>query len=213
MLGPIVQKDRQSTRMPDRDTHGTATALVLNVTRHTRARAGGFTLVELMTVVTIVGVLAIIAVVSYRRVTASARMNEATGMIHSIRASQERYHAETQTYADVSNDLTTTYPAAVPGAFRTGWGGACTNCKAGMSWSTLSIRADGAVLFGYSTIAGQAGSTPPSFTVYGATISFAASATDWYLVGARGDHDGNGVICKLYGTSYDNQLFVEFEGE
>jgi prepilin-type N-terminal cleavage/methylation domain-containing protein len=204
---------RAGTQPSFRESVGRTAAKEAQLDQMTDRTARGFTLIELMTVVTIVGVLALIAVVSYRRVTASARMNEATGMIHSIRAAQERYHAETQTYADVSTNLASTYPAAAPSNFRTGWGGACTNCKTGMNWTMLSIRADGAVLFGYSTIAGQAGSTPPSFTVYGATISFGASASDWYLVGATGDWDANGIACKLYGTSYDNQLFVEYEGE
>lgn len=214
MVALLVEKGRQSMGMHDRDANGTATALVGNVTRQpARERSRGFTLVELMTVVTIVGILSLIAVVAYRRVTASARMSEATGMIHNTRAAQERYHAETQTYADISADLASTYPATAPGAFRTGWGAACSNCKAGMDWSVLSVRPDGPVLFGYSTISGQAGSTPPSFTVTGSTITFPASATDWYLVGARGDYDGNGVACQLYGTSYGSQLFIDREGE
>lgn len=212
MVALFIKNVRQSGFMHDCDDDGTTGALRDSVKRQT-TKARGLTLVEMMVVVTIVGILSVIAVVSYRRVTASARMSEATGMIFNIRAAQERYHAETQSYADISADLASTYPAPAPGGFRTGWGAACSNCKAGMDWSILSVHPDGPVLFGYTTIAGQAGSTPPSFTVSGNTISFAASATDWYLVGARGDYDANGVFCQLYGTSYGSQLFIDKEGE
>ncbi len=173
----------------------------------------GFTLVEMMAVVLIMGILAVLAVVGYSHVTSSARMSEATGMIMNIRAAQERYHAETQQYADISNDLLSTYPTSAPGAFKVQWGASCTNCKSGMNWSILSIQPDGPLAFGYATVGGEAGSTPPSITANGTTFTFPASATDWFLVSARGDTNGNGVECRLYGSSYTHDLIIEKEGE
>src|ERR1700722_10652837 len=90
----------------------------------TTRRSPGFTLIELMIVVVIVGILATLAVVGYRKLVQSSHVSEATGMVQSIRVAQESYHSETQQYANVSNDLQSYYPLAVPanGIF-TAWGG------------------------------------------------------------------------------------------
>src|SRR4051794_7699889 len=69
--------------------------------RKTRLGAAGFTLVELMIVVTIVGVLSVIAVVGYRKLTLSAKLTEANGVISAIRVAQEDYKIERGLYADI----------------------------------------------------------------------------------------------------------------
>ena len=175
----------------------------------------GFSLVELMVVVAIVAVLALIATVTYRRLIASSRTAEALQMVHAIRAAQEAYHAETLRYANVSPDLTTTYPAAAPGAFVTAWGAPCTSCNANVSWATLSVHVDGPVAYGYATTAGVAGTAPnpASVTVNGQAVAFPTpSPTDWFVIGATGDTNGDGIPCNVYGMSWTNDVFVSGEG-
>ncbi len=187
---------------------------------HARRGPPGFTLVELAIVVVIVGILATLAVVGYRRLVTSSHMSEATHMINAIRTAQEAYHAETQTYwTDPGNCIGPPgsgclYPPQndPPGAIKTGWGGPP------VAWQTLPVHADGAVMYGYGTISGTAGSNPPATTpgVNGqpTNLSFpATSPTDWYVVSAYGDPDGNGVFSAAFGTSWTNDVFTYFEGE
>ncbi len=185
--------------------------------RHTR----GFTLVELMIVVVIVGVLATLAVVGYRKLVQSSHVSEATGMVQNIRVAQEAYHSETQQYANVSSDTTSSwYPAASVYQRVTAWGAPCTKCTA-VDWSMLPLHVDGPVLFGYETTAGSANTqmNPASVTINGSNvISFSAagtaSATDWYFIAAEADLDGDtSTHTDVYGTSQTNQLFVSNEGQ
>ena len=128
--------------------------------RRARLSAGGFTLIEAVTVVLIIGILATVAVVGYRRFLSSARMSEATNLIGDIRRSQEEHKAEAGTYANISSSPTSYYPAATPGAFYSEWGGPCSNCSFGASsWELLHIRPSGPVIFGYSTTAAWLAST------------------------------------------------------
>ncbi len=177
---------------------------------------------ELAVVVVIVGILAMLAVASYRKLITSSHTAEATHMVQAIRVAQEAYHAETQTYANVSTDINSTYPAPgsggqpVPGRFKTGWGAACTNCMSGIQWTDLPVHVDGPVMFGYATVSGPAGATPvpPSVVVNGATVTFPSkSPTDYFVIRAKGDTDGNGAFCNVYGTSWTNDLFVDQDGE
>ncbi len=64
----------------------------------------GFTIIELMIVVTIIAVLATIAGTSYRRYMDSGRTAEAMSMLGEIRAKEEAYRAEFNTYANWSGD-------------------------------------------------------------------------------------------------------------
>jgi len=176
----------------------------------------GFTLVELAVVVVIVGILAMIAVVAYRKLISSSRTAEATHMVNAIKVAQEAYHAETQQYANVSTGLDNTYPAATPGRFKTAWGGACNNCNNPPTWADLPVHVDGPVEFGYATVAGAAGNapTPLSVSVNGQTVNFPSkSPTDFFIIEAKGDTDGNGTFCRVYGTSWTTDLFIDQDGE
>ena len=176
----------------------------------------GFTLVELAVVVVIVGILAMLAVAGYRKLISSSHTAEATHMVQAIRVAQEAYHAETQTYANVSTDINSMYPATSPGRFKTGWGANCTNCVSGIQWTDLPVHVDGPVMFGYATVSGPAGATPvpASVVINGTTVTFPSkSPTDYFVIRAKGDTDGNGVSCNVYGTSWTNDLFVDQDGE
>jgi type IV pilus assembly protein PilA len=180
-----------------------------------RAKSRGFTLIELMVVVVIVGILATLAVVGYRKLIQASHVSEATGMVQSIRVAQEGYHSETQQYANVSTALNAYYPAAPVYQMVTAWGAPCTNCGA-VSWSALPVHVDGPLMFGYATVAGLAGNAPPSsVTVNGTALVFPASpTTDWYIIAAEGDLDGDPTNnTHVYGTSWTNQIFVDHEGQ
>jgi type IV pilus assembly protein PilA len=183
----------------------------------------GFTLIELMIVIVIVGVLAVLAVVGYRKLILSAHTSEATSMVQSIRTAQEAYHAETQTYVSTSANITSgLYPTNAPSNQKWGWGagiaGVCPPLPANSinCWSALPIHVDSAVMYGYATVGGLAGSVAfptPMPTINGGTITLpAATPMDWYFIGAVGDTDGDGTKTTVVGTSFTNDLFIDNEG-
>ncbi len=71
-------------------------------------------------------------------------------------------------------------------------------------------------MFGYATVAGLAGNAPPALP-NGSTLALpAAPTTDWYIVAADADLDGNATEpnnTHVYGTSLSNQIFVDHEGQ
>lgn len=76
----------------------------------------GFTLVELMVTVAIITILVVVAVVSWRKYVVRVRLTEVTAMFAEIRAKQEAYRAEFQTYYHIStseNELTPALSATV----------------------------------------------------------------------------------------------------
>jgi len=184
--------------------------------RHRPTR--GFTLIELMIVVAIVGILSVLAVVGYRKLVMSSHTSEATHMVGAIRVAEEAYHAETQTYVATSPDgFSLWYPAAAPGAFKTGWGlyaGACApaaptaNC-----FQLLPVHVDGPVMFGYTTAAGSAATAPalnyPAGVAPPPPNAPATVTADWYWITAKGNINGNGVqLAYVIGSSFTNDLWV-----
>jgi type IV pilus assembly protein PilA len=187
-------------------------------------RQRGFTLIEMMVVVVIVGILATLAVVGYRKLVQSSHLSEATNMVQSIRVAQEAYHSETQQYADISNDLSSSWypdPSGNPNGTPDGkhviaWGGACPNCA--QPWSVLPVHVDGPVMFGYATKAGPAGSSPaalpPDISGKFNLASVTPSPTEWYMVTAMCDLDANGSpYTYVVTTSWLNQVFTFNDGQ
>lgn len=183
----------------------------------------GFTLVELMIVVAIIAVLAILAVIGYRKLITSSHTAEATHMIGSIRVAQETFHSETGQYDNISAGLGvgSLYPSQnnPPDDKRiTSWGMICGTCADPQAWNRLPVHPDGPVRFGYATMAGVANTAPAAAVPvqFPGTVQWPAVAnitSDWYIVSAVGDLDGNGTYVVLLGTSWQKDILIANEGE
>ena len=67
-----------------------------------RARASGFTLIEIMIVVAIVGILAAIAYPSYSEYVQRSRIMDATSGLNDVRTRMEQYFQDNRTYANAN---------------------------------------------------------------------------------------------------------------
>ena len=184
--------------------------------RSRRRSRRGFTLVELAVVVTIIGILAVLAVAGFTRMIKASHISEATEMVNAIKLAQEQYHAEAGSYANVSNSLNPgdLYPAATPGRFKTAWGGLCATCADTSAWKRLPVHSDGPLLYGYATVSGAQGAALPAVPVAGMTFPAANTLTsDWFVVVARGDQDGNSVFASVVGVSWQRDLFIDKDSE
>lgn len=155
----------------------------------------------------------------WRRVL-HAHVVEATHTVQSIRVAEETFRAETGSYANISTALAANqqtnhfalYPHAPrqPGTRAVPWGGECPPSACLMSWAFLPVHVDGPVRFGYSAVAGHAGERPTAVvTIDGAPVSWPVPDTDWYIVTAVGDVNGNGVFTTVLVTSFDNTLRID----
>jgi hypothetical protein len=78
----------------------------------------------------------------------------------------------------------------------------------------LPVHVDGPVMFGSATVAGLAGTSPGTVTYGLRSVAYPATTTsDWYVIEAAGDADGNGVFCTVIGSSFTNDLFMDQDGE
>jgi type IV pilus assembly protein PilA len=171
-----------------------------------RARQRAFTLIELAIVVTIVGVLAVIAVVGYRKITLSAKVSEAQNMISAIRIAQEDYKVERGIYADLS--AAPWCPSTGATQNKTDW-----NTAPCAAWRTIPVHVDGPVRFGYRTSAAPA--AVPVIAWMDMTQGVAIAATrPWYVIQAQADLNGDGgLFTELVGTSFQNTIFTNNDGE
>jgi len=155
-------------------------------------------------------------------VSTDRRLAEATHTVNCIRVAQEAFHAETQTYANVSTALaanqSTNHFALYPqgprelGDYVVGWGGPCpvSACNEDWGWAVLPVHVDRRVRFGYTTIAGRAGESPnTTVTIAGKPLAWPTPSQDWYIVTAVGDIDGKGAFTTVIGTSWDNDLMID----
>ncbi|HEY6726224.1 MAG TPA: prepilin-type N-terminal cleavage/methylation domain-containing protein [Polyangiaceae bacterium] len=178
--------------------------------RRTRA----FTLVELLVVVAIVGVLSTIGITLFRQHVSSGRSIEATSMIQSIAAAQERWRAESQRYLDVSASLTAYYPETTPNRTMHAWESITHADKD--NWRRLNVTNPGAVQAVYTTVAGNAG-TDPNQATNGFTAltlpTFGTQNEPWYLIHAKADLDGDSTFSLYLAGSLNGEVYVKNQGE
>jgi len=190
-------------------------------------RESGFTLIEAMIVVVIIGVLSVVAVVAYRRWIQTSYLAEAQDMVSNIRSAEEAFRSENGlAYLPVSSGLGAVggydYPAPTPGAFKTGWGAACTWCVTSNAWQQLAVQPSGPVAYGYSVLTNPTtdyATSPPTYSVPPTLPSYitvahtsmnlsAMGGQPWYVVVADGDYFGTGSFTSVIGLSGNNQLFI-----
>jgi Tfp pilus assembly protein PilE len=180
-----------------------------------------------MATVAIVGILAMVATMSYRSITNSAKMAEATYMLQAIRVAQESYRAETGTYLNLSKGLalngqnaSNCYPPGTPRESKIAWdpaavacGGACNT---GLEWTALNVQADSAVRFCYSTVAGVTGEAAPTtqMTVGGTAVPWGdVNRGPWFVVAAMGDVDRDGEFSTLMTSTWRTDVVIDNDGE
>ncbi|MGH7440212.1 MAG: type IV pilin protein [Polyangiaceae bacterium] len=187
-----------------------------------RVRDRGFSLIEMIAVVLIVGTLAVVAIVAYRKWVSTARLNEATNLVSNMRSAEEAFKSENGGYLQVSKSYagaavaipTGDYPApgGTPGVFKTQWGADCPSsiCFQTNSWRRLAVQPTGAVMYGYAVyVPSSTAEVPSAILVNGQSQSITALAgAPWYVVEADGDPTGSGKFTKIFGTSGNNELFI-----
>lgn len=185
--------------------------------RQRNAARRAFTLVELLVVVGMVGILAALAMVGYRRYMNAAGIAEPKAVIQGIRGAQESYKAEMLEYLDVSaGALDAWFPAGTLNDQKRPW-----DVTGHPRWRLLNVTTDGAVRFGYASVAGTTANfpaTPSAFTWDGlpgsplADPQFAPNGP-WYIIQAAGDRDADGTLALLLTTSTMSGIYWENDTE
>jgi len=167
-----------------------------------RASEGGFTLMELMTVVVIVGVLSAIAIPSFRNYIYKARASEAPEFLGVIRLREEAYRSEFGVYCPTIDPNGNAVTALnTPGNLVPNPTVTPRDPKPftpTQPWLQLGARPGEAVRFGYGVVAG-----PPS-TAVAQNIGFTAADADfWFVARAVGDLDADNTFCtfEIYSAS------------
>ncbi len=155
------------------------------------------------------------------RVDPDLCLGEPLEMVREIQAAQEAYRAELGAYANISTSLGANqdinhgalYPSSPhePGFHRRGWGVSCARaaCNTGAGWSSLPVRVDGPVAFGYSTIAGRAGERPTAKIIMrGEPVQWQVPKSDWYIVTAVG-RTSSGEFVTVVGSSFTRRLLID----
>lgn len=174
-----------------------------------RRKSAGFTLVELMTVVAIVGVLATIGIMLVRQHFRESKSLEAMTIIQSIRAAQEARRAETGSYLNVSvsGDW---YPAMPDGKQRRSF---VTTHDDAARWAALGVSRTDGTMFGFRTYAGVPGPVAGFVLATTDPVAFPDATDNWYVIEATGDVDADGIRSQFVASSFNDEVYVERDGE
>jgi prepilin-type N-terminal cleavage/methylation domain-containing protein len=166
----------------------------------------GFTIIELMIVVAIIAVLAIVVVPLFTSEGKKVKSKtEVSAMIAELVSKQERYKNENNTYLAVAE-------CPVPANQYAKSVAACQTV--GAPWLTLGVvPPEQSLRCSYEVYEGDSGTAPTAPA--GATVTIPATyvATSWYMIHARCDIDGDGIVAHYVTSSFDATMQITREGE
>ncbi len=172
-----------------------------------------------MVVVTLVAVLATVALAFFRSHATAARAVEATAMIETLRAAEERYRALNGVYfnASVSGNWYPRDPtaAAIRGSDQQAFyfpAGSAAHADAAR-FLRLGAVDPGPVRMGYLVTAGLAGTTPTALEFVIPGQAWTVSNDSWFVIQAVSDLDDDGTPGYYVASSYNGNMLTLNDGE
>lgn len=184
-----------------------------------RARARGFTLVELMTVVAITGILATIGVVLVKGHVRAAKASRALVGIQAIRVAEEQYRAQTGQYLgcplpegpDSEPKAPAYYPMTTPSQLEYDW--RQPSHSDWPCWQRLGIPRSAKTQYGYLVHAGMGGDPYPTLDTDDDPPLPSPAPDLWYVIQVKGDIDEDETLMRGVATSYGGDVYLENESE
>lgn len=131
-------------------------------------------------------------------------LSDPMALLGTIRIAQENYRAETLEYVNASSSPTSWYPSEPQGTARNFENASHRDAKA---WKNLKVVADGETAFGFVTLAGNAGSSPPPSPLSTPLSWPRPSDEPWFVAYASGRVDGKRFL--LVTSSFNGEIHVE----